>query len=107
MIDILLSLVGLGVTLSSTSHAASPQQLEGTKSCDNRVIQVLQKDSKLYVKMQNQVYTMKSVATNTGVKNVSRFETWDGSIVFIQTPEKAMILDNMSMVPITNECRNI
>ena len=105
--DVLLSLVGLMFTLSSASHAGPPQQLEGTKACDNRVIKVLQKDGKLYVKMQNQVYTMKSVATNNGVKNVSRFETWDSSIVFLQTPEKAMILDNVSMVPITNECRNI
>ena len=45
--------------------------------------------------------------TNKGVKNIKRFETTNGGVVFLQLPEKAMLLDNVRMKPILNECKNI
>lgn len=103
----IFSLAGLLITASSATHAFKLQTLEGTKVCDNQVIRVLAKNDKLYVKINSKVHTMSSVPTNVGVKNIKRFENRDRTIAFLQLPEKAMVLDNAKMVPITNDCRNI
>ena len=102
-----ISLVGLAFTISNSAHAFKLQPLEGTKACDNQIIRVLAKDDKVYLKMHNKVHTLSSVPTNKGVTNVRRFENRDRTVAFLQLPEKAMVLDNAKMVPITNDCRNI
>lgn len=102
-----ISLIGLALTASTTVHAFKVQNLEGTKACDNRVIRVLHRDDRLYLKMQGQVFTMVQVPTNKGVTNVKRYETRDRKLAFLQLPEKAMILNNATMRPVTNDCLDV
>lgn len=105
---ILLSLVGFAFTVSSAnSHAFKLQDLEGTKVCDNQTIRVLNRNDKVYIRTARRVYTLAAVPTNEGVKNVKRYETRDRAVAFLQLPEKAMLLDNASMRPISNDCLNI
>ena len=106
-VSTILSIIGLGITTSTASYAFTLQSLEGTKACEDRVIQTLYVDERLYMKMNGKVYTMVRVPTAKGVKNVRRFETRDRSVAFLQLPEKALVLDNVQMRPITNECRDI
>jgi len=104
-----VSLAGLAFTLfAGPSYAYKYQELEGSKLCDFSNIQVLQKnDQKIYLKYEQTVFVMYQKPTNKGVKNVKRFETTNGGVVFLQLPEKAMLLDNVRMKPILNECKNI
>lgn len=105
---IVLSAVGLAFSISSANtHAFKLQELEGTKVCDNQTIKVLQRDNRVYIRTSQRVYTLAAVPTNEGVKNVRRFETRDRAMAFLQLPEKAMLLDNASMRPISNDCLNI
>lgn len=102
------SIIGLVLTVQHTSaHAAKYQELEGKKSCDFSTVYVLQKaPHKIYLKMKDKVYVMTRRATNVGVEDIERFETKDGSLVFLQTPQKALVLDNVKMTPLLNECIN-
>lgn len=105
---VVLSAVGMAFTISAAnSHAFKLQELEGTKVCDNQTIRVLYRDDKVYLRTAQKVYTMAAVPTNRGVNNVKRFETRDRTITFMQLPEKAMILDNAKMTPISNDCLNV
>jgi hypothetical protein len=46
--------------------------------------------------------------TEKPTKNtVRRFETDNSEVVFLQLPEKAMILDNKNMKPILTECKDV
>ena len=104
---IAMSIAGLAMTAATTAHAFKVQNLEGAKACDNQVIRVLHRDDKLYLNMNNKVFVMVSVPTNKGVTNVRRFETKDHSIAYLQLPEKAMVLNNKTMRPITNDCLDV
>jgi len=99
-----LSLLGLVYTVAAPSFKA--QNLEGPKTCDFAQIKVLQKndEKKIYLKHDNRVFVMDRVATAKGVQNVKRYETRQGDIVYLQLPEKGMLLNNADMRPILNEC---
>lgn len=104
---VVMSIAGLALTAASTVHAFKVQDLEGAKACDNQTIKVLYKDDRLFLKTHNQVFVMTSVPTNKGVTNVKRFETKDRRLAFLQLPEKAMLLNNATMRPVSNDCINI
>ena len=99
-----LSALGLLYTVAGPSFKA--QNLEGPKTCDFAQIKILQKheEKKIYMKYDNRVYVMDRVPTAKGVTNVKRFETRQGDLVYLQLPEKGMLLDNHGMRPILNEC---
>ena len=105
----ILSVAGLAYTLLiGPSYAYKPQKLEGTKQCEFAVIKVLEKTpTKIYVKVRDTAFVMHSQPTNKGVTNVRRYETASGKLVYLQLPEKAMILDNEKMQPLLNECKDI
>ena len=105
--SIIVSLAGLALTASSASYAFKLQPLEGTKLCDNQTIRVLHKEDKLYVRTDKHMLVMSRVPTAKGVVNIRRFETSDRKIAYLQLPEKAMILNNDTMRPVTNDCLNI
>lgn len=103
---VVLSAVGLVYTLVAPSFKV--QKTEGPKKCDFASIKVLQKsEDKIYMKYNDRVYVMDKVATADGVKNVKRFETRDYKFVYLQLPEKSMLLDNHDMKPILNDCLDI
>lgn len=100
-----LSLAGLIYTASTSFK---PQKLEGTKTCDFATVQILQRDeNKIYMKYDDRVFVMLKQPTAEGVKNIKRFETKQKDMVFLQLPEKAMLLDNKAMKPILNECLDV
>ena len=113
-----LSIIGLGFSLATNPvygielvQKPGPfvlQKLEGKKSCDFADIKVLSKNDKtIYLKYKNVVYTMHRKPTAKGVKNVKRFETEKRNLVFLQLPEKAMLLDHVNMRPLLNECLDV
>lgn len=108
-IGTLASVAGLAftVTTATNSHAFKLQEIEGTKICDNQTIRVLYREEKVYIRTTDRVYTFASVPTNKGVTNVKRFETKDRTLSFLQLPEKAMILNNATMRPVSNDCLNV
>lgn len=115
--SLLLSVVGLGFSLATNPvygielvQKPGPfvlQKLEGKKSCDFADIKVLSKNNVVYLKYNNVVYTMYSKPTAKGVKNVKRFETAKRNLVYLQLPEKAMLLDHVNMRPLLNECLDV
>jgi len=109
--SILISLLGLVITTSNSAQAYKPQKLEGAKACEHTILKTLysEKYQRLYVKYQNpnnttMIFSMVEKPTNTGVR---RFETDNGNVVFLQLPEKSMLLDNKNMKPIVSECRDV
>lgn len=112
-----LSIIGLGFSLATNPvygielvQKPGPfvlQKLEGKKSCDFADIKVLSKGDTIYLKYNNKVHTMHRKPTAKGVKNVKRFETEKRGLVFLQLPEKAMLLDHVKMRPILNECLDV
>lgn len=102
-----LSVAGLALTAATTVNSFKVQNDDGVKACDNQVIRVLYKDDRLYLKMRGQVFTMVRVPTNKGVTNVKRYETKDRKLAFLQLPEKAMVLNNATMRPVTNDCLDV
>lgn len=102
-----LSALGLLYTVVSPSFKA--QNLEGPKTCDFAQIKILQKneEKKIYMKYNDRVFVMDRVPTAKGVTNVKRFETRHGDLVYLQLPEKGMLLNNSEMKPILNECLDV
>lgn len=115
--SLLLSAVGLGFSVMTNPvfgvelvQRPGPfvlQKLEGKKSCDFGEIKVLSKNNIVYIKYNSKVYTLYSKPTAKGVKNVKRFETEKRGLVFLQLPEKAMLLDQVKMRPLLNECLDV
>lgn len=107
-VSTVISAVGLVLTIShNTAHAYKYQDIEGVKKCDFTTLHVLRKaDNKIYLKMNNKVHVMYSRPTVKGNEKIMRFETTNGNLVLLQTPEKALVLDNVRMRPIYNECIN-
>ena len=107
-VSVVASVIGLALTVShNAAHAYKYQDIEGKKHCDFTTVYVLKKsDEKIYLKMNNKVFVMFSRPTAKGNEKIKRFETGDSSLVLIQTPEKALILDNVKMRPMYNECIN-
>ena len=106
--SLLLSALGLVFTLNATSAAAfKEQKLEGSKICENGlIIKTLYRDQnkRLYLKSRETVLSMTEKPTKNTVR---RFETDNSEVVFLQLPEKAMILDNKNMKPILTECKDV
>ena len=105
--SLLLSVIGLVFTLNANSAPSyKPQKLEGSKVCEAGIIKTLYRDQekRLYLKSKQTILSMSEKPTKNAVR---RFETDNGEIVFLQLPEKAMLLDNKNMRPILTECKDI
>ena len=98
----------LGLAFSASNALSGPsypkQDLEGVKTCETEVMRVLLRDDVLYVKIRDRVLTFTEKPTQT---NVRRFETYDSKLVFLQLPEKTMLLDNVRMKPLLTECKTV
>lgn len=117
--DASLLLSAIGLTLSVATNPAfgielvqkpGPfvlQKLEGKKSCDFGEVRVLNSGETIFLKYKDNVHVMHQKPTAKGVKNVKRFETVNRNLVFLQLPEKAMLLDQARMKPILNECLDV
>jgi len=103
--SILISLIGLGYTVSSSS--AELHKLEGMKLCETGVVKVLwrEKDKRLLMKYEDKVYVMTEKPAVE--KRVRRFESPTGSLLYLHLPEKSMLLDQAKMQPIYTECRGV
>ena len=107
MESLILSAIGLVYTVSASAGSFEPQKLEGTKVCETGMIKVLyqQSEQRLLIKHGNQVYVMTEAAVKE--KKARRFENVSGSLVYLQLPEKAMLLDNYAMKPVYTECKGL
>ena len=107
-ISALASIIGIALTIThNNAHAYKYQHVEGKKVCDFATVYILQKtDRKIYLKMHDKVHTMFVRPAAKGNEDIKRFETIDSSVVLLQTPQKALILDNVKMKPLYNECIN-
>lgn len=105
--SVIISTVGLLVALANpTPGQANKELITGTKVCEgNYIIKVLVRDETgtMYIKANGRVFVLNEREVDTGVR---RFDSKDGTLIYIQQPHKAIVLDGVNMKPVLDECKN-
>ena len=104
----LISTVGLLVALANpTPNQINTEKVTGVKVCENDVVlKVLLREETgtMYIKAENnRIFVLQEKQVDTGVR---RFESKDKTLIYIQQPNKAVILDGVNMRPVVDECKN-
>ena len=104
----ILSTIGLVVAVANPiPNQMNVQSVTGEKVCENNIsfkALLREETGTLYIKSDNgTIFVLQEKKVDTGVR---RFESKDKTLVYIQQPHKAVVLDGKNMRPLIDECRN-